>query len=103
MDTQQEILHLRQEMEKLKQIVNYFVYADRYQFERTLQHKGNKLGFYGATPISKPSSTGTTSNMTTVGGTAVTESNGFAGSTGSTFYTIGDIVKHLKLLGLLTK
>lgn len=97
-----EVTDLKQRVEKLEQIINSFIYPDRFQFDKTVQHRGNQLGFYSNFPIKKPSSSGTTLNMTTVGGVAVTEANGFSGNTGTTFYTIGDLVKHLKALGLLT-
>jgi len=100
---EQEIIQLKSQIDQLKQVIDFFVYPDRYNFERSIQHKGSKLGFYKVEPIIQPSSTGTTSSMTTVGGTTVTESNGFNGTIGTTYYTIGDIVKHLKNLGLLKK
>lgn len=95
------IIQLEKQVKDLQFILSMFVQPDVYRFERPIQHKGNKIGFYGKTPISQPSTSGTTLNMTVVGGTTVAESNGFSGNTGSTFYTIGDIVKHLKNLGLL--
>lgn len=96
--------------------------SDRYRFEKDLDIadlrnimfsslNGSKIGasatdklsFWGVAPVAQPSSTGTTSDMTVVGGTAVTESNGFGGNFGTKYYTIGDIVKHLKTVGILKK
>lgn len=61
-----------------------------------------KLGFYGATPIVLPATTGTVTGYTSVGGSAVLSQSTFTGNSGSTAYTIGDIVLALKSLGLLT-
>jgi parallel beta-helix repeat protein len=60
-----------------------------------------KLGFYNATPVIQPSTTGTTSGFTAGAGSAVDSAATFTGNTGSIAYTIGDIVKALKTLGLL--
>ena len=58
------------------------------------------LGFFGATPVVRPATTGTATGFT-AGGTAVGDSSTFTGGTGSTAYRISDIVKALKNLGLL--
>ena len=60
------------------------------------------IGFYGGTPVVQPATTGTTTGMTTNTGTPVLAGSTFTGNTGSTAYTIGDIVNALKNLGLLT-
>jgi hypothetical protein len=60
-----------------------------------------KLGFYNSTPVVQPNTTGTTTGFTAGGGSAVDSAATFTGNTGSTAYTIGDIVKALKTLGLL--
>ncbi len=98
---EQEIQLLQQRIDKLEQIVNYFVYPDRYQFERTLQHKGNRLGFYGILPITQPSIGVGASDHTGSGGTTVTTNMLFDGNLGGTGYGIGDLVTNLKDLGLL--
>jgi hypothetical protein len=59
------------------------------------------IGFYGATKVAQPSSTGQTAGFTAGAGTAVLDDSTFTGGTGSTAYTLGDIVKHLKALGLI--
>lgn len=62
-----------------------------------------KIGFWNATPVVQPASTGTT----TAGFTANTSANAvfaestFTGNTGSTAYTISDIVRNFKTAGLL--
>lgn len=60
-----------------------------------------KLGFFNATPVVQPATTGTTTGFTAGSGTAVNDDSTFTGNTGSTAYTVGDIVKALKNLGLL--
>ena len=62
-----------------------------------------KLGFWDATPIVQPSSTGQNSGFTTGVGTHVHEVSTFTGGLGSTAYRISDIVRHLKSLGLIAQ
>jgi len=59
------------------------------------------FGLYGATPVAQPATTGQTSGFTAGSGTAVLSDSTFTGGTGTKAYTIGDIVKHLKALGIL--
>jgi hypothetical protein len=59
------------------------------------------VGFYGATAVVQPATTGTTTGFTAGSGTAVLDDSTFTGDTGTAAYTIGDIVKALKDLGLL--
>lgn len=61
-----------------------------------------KLSFYNSTPIVQPNTTGQTAGFTVIGGgTNVQEVDTFTGGVGGTAYTIGDIVRHLKNLGLI--
>ena len=59
------------------------------------------LGVYGKTPVAQPSSTGQTAGFTAGAGTAVLSDSTFTGGTGTKAYTIGDIVKHLKAVGII--
>lgn len=60
------------------------------------------LAFHNATPAIQYATTGTTTGFVDpTGGTAVKDNCTFTGNTGSTAYTIGDIVKCLKLKGLM--
>lgn len=60
-----------------------------------------KMAFWGATQVVRPSSTGETSGFTAGSGTGVNDDSTFTGNTGSTAYRISDIVKHLKTIGLI--
>lgn len=60
-----------------------------------------KLALWDATPVVQPSSTGETTGFTAGAGSAVLSDSTFTGNTGSKAYTIGDIVKHLKTVGIL--
>jgi len=59
------------------------------------------LGFYGVTGVVQPTTTGTTTGYGAGVSTAVTIDGTFTGNTGSTAYTIGDVVNALKKLGLM--
>jgi hypothetical protein len=59
------------------------------------------LGFFNATPVVQPSTTGTATGFTANSGTAVNDASTFTGGTGATAYRISDVVKALKNLGLL--
>ncbi len=97
-----EIQQLQDRIAKLEQIINYFVSQDRYDFKRTIAHRGTLFGLYSTTPAKQPNNAGATGNMTSVGGAAVLETNGFKGySNSGTAYTIGDIVGALKQIGAL--
>lgn len=58
-------------------------------------------GFFGVTPVAQPSTTGTTTGFTAGSGTSANDDSTYTGNTGSTAYTVGDIVLALKNLGLI--
>jgi hypothetical protein len=60
-----------------------------------------KIGFFNATPVVQPSTTGTATGFVANTGTAVNDASTFTGAVGTTAYRISDIVKHLKNLGLI--
>ncbi len=70
-----EIKELQDRIEKLEQIVNYFVYADKYYFQRTLQlgnSTKNKIGMYGKSPIVQQAAITLTGGGATIDGNART-------------------------------
>lgn len=60
-----------------------------------------QLGFYGATPISRPTASLVTTGYTAGASTTMTIDGKSTGDVGSTAYTFGDLVAILKNLGLL--
>lgn len=60
-----------------------------------------KIGHYGVTPVVQPTATGNTHTVTAGSTTNVFTNTTFDGGTGASAYTVGDIVKALKALGLL--
>ena len=64
---------------------------------------GQKIGFFNATPVVQQNTTGTTTGTSAGSGTALHANATITGGVGSTAYTVGDIVKALKQLGLLAQ
>ena len=62
---------------------------------------GGLVSFFGATGSTQPTAAGNTTVVTAGSTTAVYVNTTFSGGTGSTAYTVGDIVKALKALGLI--
>ena len=62
-----------------------------------------KIGFFNATPVVQQNTTGTTTGTSAGSGTALHANATITGGVGSTAYTVGDIVKALKQLGLLAQ
>jgi hypothetical protein len=60
-----------------------------------------KIGFFGNTPVIRPAETGITGAWSQNGGSEVRNESSFTGDIGNKAYTIGDIVRALKQLGLL--
>lgn len=60
-----------------------------------------KVGFWGATPVARPSSAGDSTGFTAGSGFASNSDSEWAGASGSTTYTVGDIVTILKSIGIL--
>jgi hypothetical protein len=61
------------------------------------------LAFWGAFPVRQYSTTGTSSGFTSGSGTAVKDDSTFTGNQGSTAYRISDIVRALKLCGIMAQ
>jgi hypothetical protein len=62
---------------------------------------GGKVGFYGNTAVIQPATTGQTAGFTAGAGTTAKDDSTYTGGNGTKAYTVGDIVKALKALGLL--
>jgi hypothetical protein len=112
----QEAQQLKNQVAQLEQKLALIIQATGYTFIRPIKGSPDsglkigtasrdKLGFYGNTPIVRPSSTGEFSGHNGGAGTALTHKDTFIGSAVgvpySTAYTLNDIVKHLKALGIL--
>lgn len=104
----------------IREELGNLIKSDRYIFEKLIQladgrnimvgtntgtkigiESTQKLGFFNTTPISQPSQTQQRLGFLANTGDAVLNFSSFTGGTGSSTYTIGDIIYHLKLLGLL--
>lgn len=59
------------------------------------------IALFGSTPVVQPATTGEATGFVAVGGTAVQHQSTFTGNVGSKAYTLNDIVKHLKNLGII--
>jgi hypothetical protein len=66
-----------------------------------LVNNSNQMSFFNATAVGQQNTTGTTTGFTAGTGTTVVSGSTFTGATGTTAYTIGDVVKALKAYGLL--
>lgn len=66
-----------------------------------VQTPNTKFGAFGTTPVAQPSAAGNTHTVTAGSTTAVYTNTTFDGGTGTSAYTVGDIVKALKSLGLI--
>jgi hypothetical protein len=62
-----------------------------------------KIGFFNATPVVQPATTGTTTGTSGGSGTALHANATITGGVGSATYTVGDIVKALKDIGILAQ
>lgn len=60
-----------------------------------------KLGFWNATPVAQYTAASVTTGFSAATGTAVLSGSTFTGNTGSTAYTIGDVVAALKKCGII--
>ena len=102
-----EIQALQAQVDALQFKLDQFVKADRYQFNRSLAHNGNKLGFFGAVGAVLYSlyySAATVAGaITSAAGGTWTYNTTTNGGIGTTYYYIPDIVRALKEYGLLQK
>jgi len=61
----------------------------------------DKISFFGANPVLQQTALGTTTGFTAASGTAVLSGSTFTGGTGTSAYTIGDLVLAMKNYGLI--
>lgn len=66
-----------------------------------LEHLAGTVGLYGTTPAAQHSSTGQVAGFVAGVGTGVNDDSTFTGGTGASAYTIGDVVRALKLIGVM--
>lgn len=69
--------------------------------EVNIGKSSNKIGHFGVGAVVQPATTGEAAGFTAGAGAAVLVDSTFTGNSGTKAYTVGDIVKHLKALGLL--
>jgi hypothetical protein len=65
------------------------------------QSAADKIGFYGATPVAQATPAGNTHTVAAGSTTAAYVNTTYDGGTGTTAYTVGDLVAILKANGLL--
>ncbi len=97
---------LLKKIQELEYRLNKFERPESYLFKEKLIKIGintsSLLAFFGLTPITQPLSTGETTGVNP-SGTTLGHTSTFTGNTGSTAYTLSDVVKHLKNLGIIKK
>ena len=62
---------------------------------------GGPVSFFGVTPVTQPTAATNTTTVAAGSTTAVYTNTTFSGGSGSTAYTVGDVVAALKALGLI--
>ncbi len=103
---------LEARVQYLEQLLAKIMLSDKFLFQKPLIGGPNglrlgsmakdKVGFYNLAPIAQPTAIGQLNNHWAVGGTAVLDHDTFDGGY-TTRYTLNDIVKNLKDLGLFLK
>jgi hypothetical protein len=97
---QKRIDNLQYEIDNLKNLFYKDNFSNLYIERKDYQHSGKRLSFYGLTPIIQPQSTGETTGASDV---TLNNATTFTGNNGSTAYTVLDLVKHFKNLGIIKK
>ena len=67
----------------------------------TIGSSDELIGLYAIAAVAQHSSTGQTAGFTAGAGTSVLDDSTFTGGTGASAYTLGDVVRALKLFGLM--
>lgn len=83
--------------------MQFYVLDTGFRLCLSLQASGTApmVGLYSATPVIQYATTGTATGFTAGAGTTVTHLSTFTGNTGTTAYTMGDVVRALKLIGAM--
>ncbi len=109
----------RQLLMGVKAQLDFFIKSDRYLFQKDAQmldgrniqlatgtgtkiglSASEKLGLWGVTPVVQVQPTGA-SGYAAIGGTNVDSDDTWTGGVGSQIYSVGDIVRALKLVGVI--
>lgn len=86
---------------RARAIFNVFDTAAREVIRMEASGSAPMLGLFGVNAVVQPSTTGTTTGFTAGAGTGVNNVSTFTGNLGTTAYTIGDIVRALKQVGIM--
>lgn len=103
---------LKQRIDHLEGLLNQLIGPDRYRILKDIQLNAShgtkiglkaneKMGFYGVAPVSQFASPSGRQDVGVNSGVDMKVGATFNGNTGSTYYSVGDIVYALKLLGLI--
>lgn len=108
-----ETEQLKQRITQLENLVNQLIGVDRYRLMKDVElsaahgtrigtSPSQKIAFFGADPVNRPSDGLGRSDIVSDGGATAHTGTTFTGNIGSTDYSVGDIVFALKAFGLLT-
>lgn len=117
---EEDFKKLQTEVQMLRNQLDLLLHGDRYRFTKDIDlndascirvsgvygskigcNATDKIGFFGATPVTQQGSPVGKQDTSGSSGVNMTTGHGFNGNTGSTYYTVGDIVYALKTLGFL--
>ena len=115
-----ELELLQQRVKLLENVLFSFVKSDNFSFQKHITlfdglnistsigtgtkigtATSQKIGFWNVTPVVQPSTTGATGVTSAGSGTAIKDDTTMTGSSGTTAYTLPDIIKHLKVVGII--
>lgn len=108
-----ETEQLKQRITELENLVHQLISVDRYRLMKDVElsaahgtrigtSASQKLAFFGADPVTRPTDGAGRSDIVSNGGAAANNGTTYTGNIGSTDYSVGDIVYALKTYGLLT-
>lgn len=108
-----ETEQLKQRITELENQVHQLISVDRYRLMKDVElsaahgtrigtSASQKLAFFGADPVTRPTDGAGRSDITLDAGGTAHVGTTYTGNTGTTDYSVGDIVYVLKAYGLLT-